>query len=111
MCRIGHARHPVTAAVVLSNLNLKDRQEIMIKVLVAGLAAIGILLSVYLIMPDGSPEASLVTDPPRENNGMVGRFIDFVAESTWHPTQFLVGFTVFVVVTAGLALYWRGIQD
>ncbi len=81
------------------------------------LAITGVLIlftGLYLMMPEGLggfSQGSQLDGMAEEGNGLFGRVIERVADMTWHPVELLSILTVTMLVTAGLAVYWKGIQD
>ena len=86
----------------------------MSKTLVAIVAALAVFGVLYMTMPAGLPgtgSSMQLNGLPPEGNGMAGRFVEFVAEYTWHPLQFSLGLSFIVALSAGMVFYWRSIQD
>lgn len=86
----------------------------MSKTLVSILAVLMVFLALYFVAPAGlpwlGPNAQL-SGLPREGNGLVGRFMDFVSESSWYPIQFFLGLSLFLAFSVALSFYWKRIQD
>ena len=86
----------------------------MSKTLVAIVAALAVSAVLYMAMPSGLPGngASMQLDSlPPEGNGMVGRFLDVVAEYSWQPLQFSLGLSFIMALSGGMVFYWKRIQD
>jgi hypothetical protein len=82
----------------------------MLAVVILLILSIGAVLSI----PAGSPVPGADTtlnNVPREDNGIVGRFLEGMADLYWNPFQMVVVFTVSLISLSGLLVYWRHIQD
>ena len=86
----------------------------MSKTLVVIVAVVAIFVGLYVTAPAGLQDVGAGTQlsgMPSEGNGLIGRFVGFLAESRWNPLPFYLGLTAFAVVSGGLVLYWIGIRD
>jgi hypothetical protein len=87
------------------------------KTLVLIVAVVAVFAVVYLAAPDvldglrETGQGTRLSGMPKEGNGLIGRLIDFLAESRWNPMPFYLGLTTFVAVFGGLILYWVSIRD
>ena len=84
------------------------------KTIAAILAVLFAFVGLYLVMPEGIPEAGTntkIADMPPEGNGMIGRLLDGLAELTWHPAQLLILVLTVGAFSAGMVVYWRRIKD
>ena len=84
----------------------------MSKTLVVILAAMAVFAVLYVTAPAGlAGPGTQLSGMPREGNGLVGRLVDFLAESSWSPLPFYLGLTAFTAISGGLVLYWISIRD
>jgi hypothetical protein len=86
----------------------------MSKTIVAIVAVLAVFAVLYMTMSSELQELGASTQlsgMPREGNGLAGRFIGYIAESTWYPLQFSLGLSLLIAFSAGMVFYWRRIQD
>lgn len=86
----------------------------MSKTLVAIVAIMAVFAVLYVTAPAGLRDVGAGTrlsGMPSEGNGLVGRLVGFLAESTWNPLPFYLGLTALAAVSGGLVLYWISIKD
>jgi hypothetical protein len=86
----------------------------MSKTLVSIFVVLVIFLAIYFVAPAGLPwlgPSAQLSGLPREGNGLVGRFMNFISESSWHPYQFFLGLSLFLAFSVALVFYWKRIQD
>ena len=84
------------------------------KTIVAILCVLVAALGIYMMFPEGLPGTGMDTvvgDMPREGNGLVGRFVDTLADMSWHPAHMIMVVSVLLVGSFGLVIYWNSIQD
>jgi hypothetical protein len=86
----------------------------MSKTLVSILAVLMVFLALYFVAPAGLPwlgASAQLSGLPREGNGLMGRFMDFVSESSWYPIQFFMGVSLVLAISVAIVFYWKRIQD
>ena len=82
------------------------------KTIIVILCVLLVAMFTYLLSPEGLPGMDTkVGDMPREGNGLVGRFIDTLADLSWHPTHLIMVVSVLLIGSFGLVIYWSSIQD
>ena len=85
--------------------------DIALKAIIAVLVVFSVL---YVMEPEGISGIGSNTqliDMPKEGNGIMGRFIDGMAEMTWQPSYFMLLIFIALAGSLGLAIYWKKMED
>ena len=82
------------------------------KTLIAIIAVLAVFAGLYLAFPAGIFMESVPdTGVVREDNGIVGRFIDGMGYLYWNPALFALFFVLLGTGSIGIAKYWKSVKD